>query len=67
MAVDEVPLNKKGSFDPDLLSSQDVIDQQRKLLEEMQRQAMKPTCGFCKEELKDGQDQVMLQTSECFH
>ena len=67
MVLDEPPLDKKGSFDPDQINSQSVIEQQRKLLESMQQQAMKPTCGFCKEELMDGQDQVMLQTSDCFH
>ena len=67
MDIAEPPLDKKGSFDPNELNSQAVIEQQRKLLEEMQRQAQTPVCGFCKAQLMEGQDQVMLQTSECFH
>ena len=55
--MEQPVLVQKQSFDPERdFDSQDLIEQQKRLFEEMQRKSMVQLCGFCQVELRDGED-----------
>ena len=49
-------LSKKKSFDPDKIASEELIEQQRRIYEQMQNNSRVQICAFCDAPIGDAQE-----------